>query len=219
MNVRNAAFFALAALSIISATTSYGQNSPAPGSMENKTVGAGTRFLALLEDPLNTQNAKAGDRFRARTIEPIPALDGSVIAPGLEILGHVDKVEAAHKAVRAQMWLTFDEIRMASAWVPLIADLSDLPGIHSVQVDHNREGELEVTSSRRQTQAEAAAAGAVAGAATGVAARRGEDVAMGAATVAATAFMFASGLGQEFTLEKNTKMELILDRPLYTKRF
>jgi len=44
-----------------------------------------------LEDPLNTKNAKAGDRFRARTIEPIPTLDGSVIAPGLEIVGHVDK--------------------------------------------------------------------------------------------------------------------------------
>lgn len=214
-----AAVIALAALSIISVTKSYAQNSPASGTMESNTVGAGTRFLALLEDPLNTQNAKAGDRFRARTIEPIPVLDGSVIAPGLEIVGHVDKVEAAHKAGRAQMWLTFDEIRMPSAWVPLIADLSDLPGIHSVQVDHNREGEIKATSSSRQTQAEAAAAGAVAGAATGVAARRGQDAAIGAATGAATAFMVASGLGQEFTLEKNTKMELILDRPLYTKRF
>jgi len=216
--------------------TAYPQNNnhPAPGYPDQgnyqapgdqgkqnyyNTVGAGTRFLAALEDPLNTQNAKAGDRFRARTIEPIPALDGRVIAPGLEVAGHVDKVESAHKAGRARMWLTFDEIRTASGWVPLIADLSNLPGIYSVRVDYNREGEIEATTSRRQAQAEAAAAGAMAGAATGVAAHSGKDAAVGAATSAATAFMVASGLGQEFTLERNTKMELILDRPLYAKRF
>jgi hypothetical protein len=217
MNLRTA-ILTVAMSPLLSFTSSYAQGYPVSGPVTNNAIGAGTRFLAVLEDPLNTQSAKAGDRFRARTIEPIQALDGSILSPGFEIVGHVDKVEAAHKSGRARMWLTFDEIRMRSGWVPLVADLTDLPGIHSVRVDYSREGEIEASTSKRQAQAEAAAAGALAGAATGVAAHSGKDAGIAAATGAATAFMIASGLGQEFTLEKNTKMELILDRPLYPKR-
>jgi hypothetical protein len=33
-----------------------------------------------------------------------------------------------------------------------------------------------------------------------------------------TAFMVASGMGQELTLEKDTKLELILEKPLYLAR-
>lgn len=217
MNLRTA-ILALAALSLFSAPKIAAQSSPAFNSMTN-TVGAGTRFLAALEDPLNTRSAKAGDRFRARTLEPMSMADGNILPPGLEITGHVDKVEAANKAGRARMWLTFDEIRTGAGWMPLVANLADLPGIHSVRVDYNREGVIEATTSKRQAQAEAAAAGALAGAATGVASHNSKDAAVAAATGAATAFMVASGLGQEFTLEKNTKMELILDRPLYARRF
>ena len=217
MNLRTL-ILALLALSLVCVSRIAAQSSPGPNSMAN-TVGAGTRFLAMLEDTLNTRNAKAGDRFRARTLEPMEMSDGSVLSPGLEIAGHVDKVEAASKTGRARMWLTFDEIRTGAGWVPLVADLTDLPGIHSVRVDYNREGEIEATTSKRQAQAEAAAAGALAGAAAGVATHNSKDAAVGAATGAATAFMVASGLGQEFTLEKNTKMELILDRPLYARRF
>lgn len=211
---------ALAVLLIVPATRLFSQNSSRASIGTNvNTVGAGTRFLAVLENPLSTEYAKAGDRFRARTIEPITALNGTVLAPGLDITGHVDKVEAAHKSGRARMWLTFDEIRTASGWVPLVADLTDLPGIHSVRVDYDKEGEIEATTSKRQAQAEAAAAGALAGAAAGVAAHNGKDAAVSAAAGAATAFMVASGLGQEFTLARNTKLELILDRPLYAARF
>lgn len=113
------------------------------------------------------------------------------------------------------MWLTFDEIKTHSGWVPLVADLTDIPGVHSVRVDYDREGEIEARTSKRQQEAEAAAAGALAGAAGGVAAHNNKGVAMGAAAGAATGFMIASGLGQEFTLAKDTKLELILDRPLY----
>jgi hypothetical protein len=41
---------------------------------------------------------------------------------------------------------------------------------------------------------------------------------MGAATAAAAAYMVASGLGQEITLEKDTKIEVILERPLFFGR-
>jgi hypothetical protein len=42
---------------------------------------------------------------------------------------------------------------------------------------------------------------------------------MGAAAGAAAAFMASSGLGQELSLSKDTKLEIILDRPLYINRF
>jgi hypothetical protein len=182
------------------------------------TVEAGTRFLAILEDTLTTQTAKAGDRFRAHTLEPLRTADGSILASGLEIRGHVDKVESAHQVGRARMWLTFDDIKTRAGWVPVVADLADLPGVHSVRVDYDREGEIEARTSKRQAQAEAAAAGAMAGAAGGLTAHNSKDAAIAAATGAATGFMIASGLGQEFTLVKSTKLELILDRPLYAGR-
>lgn len=182
------------------------------------TVTAGTRFLVGLGDRLNTKDAKAGDRFHARTLEPLATTDGGVLAPGLEIRGHVDKVEVAHQAGRAHMWLTFDEIKTRAGWVPLVADLTDIPGVHSVQVDYDRVGEIEARTSKREQVAEAAAAGAFMGAAGGVAAHSGKDAAMGAAAGAATGFMIASGLGQELTLPKDTKLELILDRTLYVDR-
>lgn len=210
--------FALVAVVVISALA-VGVKAQNASNLSDRAVGAGTRFVAVLEDTLNTQNTRAGDRFRARTVEPLTLMNGSVINPGLEIRGHVDKVESAHQVGRARMWLTFDDIRsLSGGWVPLVADLADLPGVHSVRVDYDREGEIEATTSKRQAQAEAAAAGALAGAAGGVAAHSGKDAAIAAATGAATAFMVASGLGQEFTLIKSTKLELILERPLYAGR-
>jgi hypothetical protein len=199
-----------------------GQGRPSAGSAEwavQNSVSAGTRFIVGLRDNLSTKDAKSGDRFNARTLEPLGTTNGAVFPPGLEVRGHVDKVEAAHKTGRARLWLTFDEVKTPAGWAPLIADLVDIPGVHSVKVDYESEGEIEARTSKRQQEAEAAAAGAFVGAAGGVAARNGKDAAMGAAVGAATAFMAASGLGEELTLAKGTKLEIILDRPLYVSRF
>jgi hypothetical protein len=51
-----------------------------------------------------------------------------------------------------------------------------------------------------------------------VAAHNGKDAATGAAAGAATAFMVASGLGQELILSKDIKLEIILERPIYIGR-
>jgi hypothetical protein len=205
------ALLAAAAIERSAQAQSTPSNSP-------NTVTAGTRFLVGLGDTLNTKDAKTGDRFHTRTLEPLTTTDGFVLGPGMEIRGHVDKVETAHQTGRARMWLTFDDIKTRSGWFPLVADLTDIPGVHSVKVDYDREGEIEARTSKRQEEAEAAAAGAFAGAAAGVLAHNGRGAAMGAAAGAATGFMVASGLGQELTLAKNTKLELILDRPLYVGR-
>jgi hypothetical protein len=116
------------------------------------------------------------------------------------------------------MWLTFDEISTPKGWIPIVAAVSDVPGVHSVRVAYDREGEIETRSTKHPQEAEAAAAGAFVGAAPGVATHNAKDAALGAAAGAATAFMVTSGLGQELTLEKNTKLELTLERSLFLNR-
>jgi hypothetical protein len=181
---------------------------------EPSEVAAGTRFLVGLQETLSTKNSRNGDRFRVKTLEPLYAADGTILPSGTQFRGHVDRVDAGQKTGRARMWLTFDDVKVSNGRIPLVADVFDVPGVHSLKVDYNREGGIEVRNSSRQQQAEAAAAGAFAGAAPGVVEHSGKDAAMGAAAGAATAFMVASGLGQELTLERDTKLELILDRPL-----
>lgn len=181
-------------------------------------VPAGTRFLVALQDKLCTKEDKAGKRFRARTLEPLTSADGSVLAPGAEIQGHIDKVEPAEKTGRARLWLTFDDIQTRAGQKPLVAQLIDAPGVHSIRVVYDHEGEIVVASSQRKRQEEAIAAGAFAGAAPGVVARNPKEAAIGAGIGAVTAFMMASGLGQELTVEKDTKLELVLARPLALRR-
>ncbi|HTZ99122.1 MAG TPA: hypothetical protein VMB02_02250 [Candidatus Aquilonibacter sp.] len=192
---------------------SSGARGPAPNE-----VSPGTRFLIRLDGELGSKESKAGSRFTAHTIEPVSSADGTTLPNGAEVRGHVDKVQAAGKTGRARMWLTFDDIQTPDGWIPLIAMVDDVPGVHSIRVDYDREGEIEVNSSKRQQALEAAAAGALVGAATGVASHDEKDAAMGAATAAATAFMVTSGLGQELTLDKDTKIEIILERSLHFGR-
>jgi hypothetical protein len=177
-------------------------------------VHAGTRFLVSLHDKLSTKDDKARKPFTARTLDEIVTADGTTLPAGAEVRGHIDKVLAAGKTGRAKLWLAFDDIRIRDGWVPLVAQIIDTPGIHSIRVLYQHEGEIEATSSNHQTEAEAAAAGALAGGAVGMAAHNNKDAAIGAAIGAATAFMVTSGIGQELTLPENTKLELILERPL-----
>ena len=177
-------------------------------------VPVGVKFLASLAAPINTKDNKQGDRIELRTLEPLTSVNGKSLPEGALIHAHIDKIEQAHQAGRARMWLTFDEIETERGWVPLVAVVSDIPGVHSVKVQYNKEGEIETRSSGSQDEATATAAGALVGAAPGIAARNEKDAAFGAAVGAATAFMTSSGLGKELTLDQNTKIELTLDRPL-----
>jgi hypothetical protein len=215
---------AMAALltAILAASTPvFAQDQSAGGSTSPAApngVASSTRFLIRLQETLSTKDSKAGEQFTARTLEPLASADGTTLTPGADIRGHVDKIEAAHKTGRARMWLTFDDIKTPDGWVPLVALLTDVPGVHSIRVDFNREGEIEASSSKRQEALEAAAAGAFVGAAPGVAAHNEKDAAIGAAAAAAAAYMVTSGLGQELRLDKDTKLELMLERPLYFGR-
>ena len=198
-------------------THAQDSNSQNPG-VAPYEVHAGTRFLVSLHDKLSTKEDKAGKHFTARTLDEIVTADGTTLPAGAEVRGHIDKVLAAGKTGRAKLWLAFDDIHTRDGWVPLVAELIDTPGIHSIRVLYQHEGEIEATASNHQTEAEAAAAGALAGGAVGMAAHNNKDAAIGAAMGAATAFMVISGIGQELTLDANTKLELILERPLRVGR-
>jgi hypothetical protein len=181
-------------------------------------VDAGTRFLIRLDDPISTKGSKKGEAFTAQTLDRLYSADGTALTPGAKIRGHIDRVDGAGKTGRARLWLAFDDIQTPNGWLPVVAMVTALPGLHSIRVDYNREGAIEANSTRRQEAIEAAAAGALVGSAAGVASKDTKDAAMGAATAAAAAYMVASGLGQEITLEKDTKIEVILERPLFFGR-
>jgi len=187
--------------------------------VERPPIPEGPRVLIGLEDTLNSKHDKAGRQFIATTLEPITTAEGEVIPQGVHIRGHIDRVHAAGDTGRARMWLTFDDIQTRHGWRPFVAQLIDAPGVHSIHVLYDREGEIQAASVNRDEAMKAAMVGAMAGAAaTGMASGKEKETAMAAATAAAQAFMVAYGLGQEFTLEKGTKLELVLERPLRAGR-
>jgi hypothetical protein len=217
------AMAALLALPLAATVPVFAQDRPAAGtatasSSAPNEVAQGTRFLVGLDNILSTKDSKAGDAFTVRTLVPLVAPDGTGLPAGTEVRGHVDKVEAAGKTGRARMWLAFDDIKTPDGWMPLIAMVDDVPGVHSIRVNYNREGEIEASTVKRQEALQAAAAGALVGATPGMVSKNEKEAAMGAAAAAAAAYMVAAGLGQEVTLEKSTKLELILERSLLFPR-
>jgi len=189
---------------------------PAPQSQDAPPDAAprGTRFLVSLQTIISTKEDKVGKQFQARTLEPLATAEGATLPIGAQIRGHIDKIQPAGKVGRARLWLTFDEIHAPTGWIPLVADLIDAPGVHSIRVLYDREGEIRATNAKQEDAVFAAAETAFVGAEPGIAKRDKQDAAMGAAISAATAFMITSGLGQELTLPQNMKLELVLERPL-----
>ena len=174
----------------------------------------GTRFLISLQTIISTKDDKVGKQFLAHTLEPLATAEGATLPAGAQIRGHIDKIQPAGKVGRARLWLTFDEIHSPTGWIPLVADLIDAPGVHSIRVLYDREGEIRAANNTQQAAVFAAAEAAFVGAEPGIAKKDKQDAAMGAAISAATAFMITSGLGQELTLPQNMKLELVLERPL-----
>jgi len=216
--IRRKYFWTFATLLTLILSPVGGISAQESGQAAPDEVSAGTRFLLSLETPINSKESKKGDAFTATTLDRIASADGTALTPGAKIRGHIDRIESAGKTGRAKLWLTFDDIHTPNGWLPIVAMVDDVPGVHSVRVDFNREGEIEAASTKRQEAMQAAAAGALVGAAPGIVAKSPKDAAMGAAAAAAAAYMVAAGLGQELTLERDTKIEVILQRPLYFGR-
>ena len=194
------------------------QNVPAGPAGNGAAIPNGTRFLIRLDDELSTANHQAGKKFKANTIEPLQTADGAVIESGAQVRGHISRVEPGGVTGHARMWLTFDEIHSKAGKLYLVADVVDVPGDHHVRADELHEGEVSTKTSKGRREVEAAAAGAAIGAAAGAKAHSGKGAAIGAVAGGAAGFLVASGFGQELVLQKGTKLELELERPLYFEK-
>ncbi|MBI3661510.1 MAG: hypothetical protein HY234_00445 [Acidobacteria bacterium] len=184
-----------------------------PAGVSN-TVPNGTRFLVRLEDKLSTRKDKVGKKFKLKTLEPLITANGVVVPPGAEIRGHVSRVEPAGVTGRARLWLSFDEIRTREGKLPIVAHVASVPEEHSVKAGDTQEGEIEARTSKGRQEIEAAAAGAAIGAVIGASTKGGKGAGWGAVMGGAAGFLIASGMGQELELQKGTKLELELSRPL-----
>ena len=192
-----------------------GQNKSGDTPSENDLVQNGTHFLVRLDQEMNTGKEKVSKKFEVRTVEPLETSSGYVIPPGAKIVGHISRIEPAGLTGRARLWLTFDDIQTSRGTLPIVAEVSSVPGEYSVRPGESKEGEIEARTSKGTQVLEATAGGAAMGSAAGVAAHNGKAAAVGAAAGGVAAFLVSSGFAQELDLPKGTKLELVLERPLY----
>jgi hypothetical protein len=178
----------------------------------------GTRVLVTLENELNSGALRRNQPFRVRTVEPLEAGHGIYLPSGAVIRGHISRVESAGAAGRAKLWLTFDEIRTRFGTLPIVAEVVDLPGDHSVQPGPVQNGIIQGRGSTQKDAIQAAAEGAARGAEKGVSDKNKKAAAEGAAIGALEAYLMASGRGQELDLPKGAKLELEVERALYLLR-
>jgi hypothetical protein len=202
-----------------------GQSAPEPQQADGRrhglppetfAVAPGTKFLVVLEQDLTSKGTEENAKFVVRTVEPLEAGRGIYLPPGAEIHGHVSRIESAGQTGRAKIWLTFDDIYTKFGKLPIVAEVVNVPGDHSVKpAGVNQEGLIEGRSSKQQDAAQAAAAGAAGGAVQGVRDKNKREAAEGAALGALTAYLVESGRGHELNLPKGAKLELELERALY----
>jgi hypothetical protein len=191
------------------------QNLAAPPPAQAGAARNGPRFLVRLDQEMNTGREKLNQRFDVRTLEPLETASGYIIPPGARIKGHIIRIETAGLTGRARLWLTFDEIETRHGKLPIVAEVSSVPGEYSVRAGESKEGEIEARGGKGAQVAEATAGGAAMGSAAGISAHNSKAAVRGAAEGGAAAFLASSGLGKELDLPKGTKLELVLDRPLY----
>jgi hypothetical protein len=192
-----------------------GQNKSAASPANTDLVQNGTHFLVRLDQEMNTGKDKVHTNFEVKTIEPLETSKGHVLPAGARILGHISRIEPAGLTGHARVWLTFDDIDTKRGMLPIVAEVSSVPGEFSVRQGESKEGEIEARTDNGTQVAEATAIGAAKGSATGVVAHNVKAAAMGAAAGGVASFLASSGIGQELDLPKGTKLELVLYRPLY----
>lgn len=186
--------------------------------LEVLAVAPGTRFLVCLEGDMSTKDLRRNQSFRVRTLEPLEAGQGFYLPAGAQILGHVSRIEPAGTTGRAKLWLTFDDVVTRFGRLPIVAEVTAVPGDHSIKSGPLEEGVIEGRSSNQKDAAQAAAAGAATGAIKGVKDRNKKEAAEGAALGALEAYLMEAGRGEELNLPKGAKLELELERALYLVR-
>jgi len=183
--------------------------------LEALAVAPGTKFLVRLEDEMSTKELHRNQSFRVRTLEPLQAGQGFYLPAGAQILGHISRLEPAGTTGRAKLWLTFDDVVTRFGKLPIVAEVTAVPGDHSIRSGVLHEGVIEGRSSTQKDAAQAAAVGAANGAIKGVRDHNKKEAAEGAALGALEAYLMEAGRGEELNLPRGCKLELELERALY----
>jgi hypothetical protein len=187
-------------------------NSGAYGNTYNapNAIPEGTRFIAILDDKLDTKKIDQGKKFKLKLAEDLMAPNGLVIPRGKKIKAHISSVD---RGFHGRILMSFDEIETKHGWVPLIATVTGVPGEHGVNQTVGNEGEI----SRRTDKKRAIESGAI-GAGVGAAAGAAAGGAKGAMIGAAAGAGLGAGAGiltdRDLTLQKGTQLEVRLDRQL-----
>jgi len=182
-----------------------------PGYNAPNTIPEGTRFIAVLDDKLETQKIQQGKKFKLKLAEDLTTPSGLVIPRGKKIKGHISDV---NRGFRARILMSFDEIETKHGWVPLIATVTGVPAEHGVNPITGNEGEITRRGGGTKRAVETAAVGAGVGAVAGAVAGGGRGAGIGA--VAGGALGAGAGIltDRDMTLNKGTQLELQLDRQL-----
>lgn len=203
----------MAAFALLCCSAIAQDEPPTPAAPPNAVV-QGTVALIQLTDRIDTRTVKTGDHFRARLAEPLTAEDGESLPEGAKIKGHVSSV---FPGFRTKILLSFDEIQTRRGWVPLIATVTGVPGEHGMR-PVGEEGEIGRRGMTKEEIAEAVVVGAGRGAAEGERAAGKRGAAQGAAAGAADAGYSALESGRDLILDKDTALEIRLDRNLLVSR-
>lgn len=199
--------FALASLPMFAQWSNRPADNGTPGP---NYIPEGTRFMAKLDDKLDTNKLDAGKHFKFKLTEDLVAPNGAVIPAGKKIKAHVSDVD---KGMHGRILISFDEIETKHGWRPLVATITDIPGEKGAKAIGN-EGEIERKGKDKRRMVEAAAIGAAVGAGTGAIAGGGRGAAIGAAAGAGVGMITGLVTDRRLKLEKGTQFELRLDRPL-----
>ncbi len=175
-----------------------------------RTIPEGTTFLIRLDDKLDTRKLDQGKHFKAKLAEDLVAPDGTALARGKKVKGHVSSVD---HGLHARVLLSFDEIQTDHGWMPLIATVTGVPGEHAVK-QPDSEGDIERKGMSKTRMAETAAVGAGIGAAGGAIAGGGHGAAIGAGVGAGAGALAGILSDRELKLDKGTILEVRLDHPL-----
>ena len=173
----------------------------------------GTRFLVELRTDLDAKRIKPGKKVEARTLEALRASDGSTISAGAKLKGRVRHVE------HNKMMLRFEEIDTGHGKVPIVVSVQDIVGEKQVRNKTDNEGEIRASGkSGRDAAIGATVLGGI-GAAQGGTQAGGKGAAVGAGSGAAAGAAIGAVAGRrDLKLQKGTRLDLVLDRPLVFKR-
>jgi len=182
---------------------------PASAAVQSE-VPAGTRFLVEMRDTLKAEKVKRGKKFEARTLEALPTADGRIIPAGAKLKGKVSYADDN------ELMLRFEEIQFDGQKQPIVASVLGVVGEKGVKSKVGKEGEIEGKGSRGKRAAIGAAVGGGIGTAVGVTKGGSKDTAIAAGSGAALgALIGAAAGGQDLVLDKGTRIQLRLDRPLW----